>query len=110
MHEVPQHAVRRQRLRVGGEAGCPLCQPLALEVLDLLGDDREAAARPALEPVLHLDQQRLEREAGVANQRQLHGHVLVDVRRVERRVRDALALRHRDAVVRRREAAADSED
>src|SRR5438093_1593043 len=67
-------------------------------------------ARTPAQAVLHLGDERLEREAGVADQGELGGDVLVEIRRVERRVDDPLARGHRDAVVGRGEATADAED
>src|SRR5262249_58205822 len=61
VHEIPQDAIGGERLRVLREPRGPLGQPLALEVLDLLGDGRETAARSALAAVLYLRPHALER-------------------------------------------------
>src|SRR5919197_458782 len=51
-----------------------------------------AVPRPALQAILHLDQQRRQRQRRVAGQHLLGAHVLVEVGRVERGVDDLLAL------------------
>ena len=79
-------------------------------LLDLLRDGTGAAARFAAQSIANVRYERIENQAGVADQRELGGHVLVDVGRVQRRMHDALAFGHRHAVVRDREAAADAED
>jgi len=68
VHEVPDDPVRRERLGVGREPRHPLREPLGLEGLDLLDDRAGAPARTTAEAILHLGDERLEREARVADQ------------------------------------------
>src|SRR5205814_401067 len=60
--------------------------------------------------LLHLCDQALQHELGVARDSQRHGDVLVDVGGIERRLDDLDAGRHLDAEVGLRERAADPED
>ena len=76
----------------------------------LISSATGAGSRGAATSVLELAEQRLEDQLGVADQRLLAGHVLVDVHRIERGVDDRLAGRHVDAEVGLGEAAADAED
>jgi hypothetical protein len=59
---------------------------------------------------LELVQQRLEDQPGIADQRLLADHVLVEVHRIEGGVDDRLTRRHVDAEVGLGEAATDAED
>ena len=60
--------------------------------------------------LLHLLEQGLQHDLGVARHAQRHGDVLVDVGGIERRLDDLDARRHLDAEVGLRERAADAED
>ena len=110
VHQVPDHPVRRERLRRLREARLPLGEPRRLRLADALGHRARPPARLAVEPVLDLHEQRVEHQTGVADQRMVRPDVLGQVRGIERRVDELLSLRHRHAVVRRGEAAADPED
>ncbi len=70
----------------------------------------EPAAGRALDPILHLDDEGIQHEPRVADERVVGGHVLVEVERIEGGVDHHLALREGDAVVRGGEAAAHPED
>src|ERR671939_364373 len=58
-------------------SGAASFAPLAMPG-DLARDRSGAVARLALEPVLHFLEQRVERQAGIADRRQFDRHVLVD--------------------------------
>ncbi len=85
------HAVGVDRRLVGGELRTPLVEPLFTNFLDLAGHVVEPAAI-AVQSVVDGVDQRLEREAGVADQRVLGVDVLVDIGGIERRVDDRLVL------------------
>ena len=74
-----------------------------------LGGDRASASRSAL-TVLRSLEQRVEHQAGVADQADFGLDVLVEMVGIERRVDDGLALGHGDAEGGLGERAADAED
>ena len=107
--QVPQHAVGIERRAVVGELRHPLGEPGLVGVGDLAGNGLGVLRALAVD-LLHLRDQALQHELGVARHAQRHGDVLVDVGGIERRLDDLDAGRHLDAEVGLRERAADPED
>src|SRR5882672_8945648 len=77
---------------------------------DFTGHRSEPVALLALEPVLDLFENRVERQPGVADRRKIDRNVLVDGIGVERRMGDLLAFGHSGGEARPGKAAADAED
>src|SRR5438067_1579921 len=110
VQQIPDNAVGGDRRAVGGQPMLPLAEPLFSVTGDLARDGGGAVARLALEPILDLLEQRVERQAGIADRRQIDGDILVDRIGIQGRVRDLLPLRHRRAKARAGEAVANAED
>ena len=81
VQQVPDHPVGRDRRRSPRSAGASTCPATPRGGCAISRRHRgQPVARLALQPVLHLFEQRVERQPGIADRRQIDRHVLVDRR------------------------------
>ena len=110
VQQVPDDPVLVDGHFVRGELGHPVVHPLLLDRGHLRRDVRLGLPAGPAGPGLDFGYERAEGQPGVAQQRKVDPDVLVDVAGIGAVVNNGLAGGNRDAVVRRGEAASDSED
>ena len=108
MLQIPEHAIGIERRILAPQLRHPFRQPFLVGGGDLGGNPTCVAVGG--DGLADLFQQRIEHQAGIANQSDPGLDVLVEVCGVERRMDDGLALGHGDAEIGLGEGTADAED